>query len=380
MRWHRQLRKLLFSREGCGTVLMAAFTAVALGVVPSILEQWTTRLWVFGVVFAGALALVLVGWVLQRPRGLGVVVSLYPASRTQGSRVVALKNASRGAHNVTLVVDRAALWPGEGSTQGDSDVVDFVARLIDAQVEELRSGNRTEPEVVLYVLAHLRDGFRLGRRLADDPQLSLNVMHLSQQAGRSLVPGVGLSSSLRTPLDAHQRNQVSRHLDAAGTGRPRLVELPAEAGQRRHHIAVIVRLASAGSMVDDALHIAATGQTTYGSGHHTGYQLPGTDTSGVNGPCGAYVVIDIGTPYLPDDSALHAAVTTYVWECWLAARQEWAQRLGGNAAVEGLLFFHGPLPIAVALGWLTARDRITLVHHDLQLAQGAAPPPPADSP
>ncbi|MGW6569286.1 hypothetical protein [Streptomyces sp. NPDC054975] len=83
---------------------------------------------------------------------------------------------------------------------------------------------------------------------------------------------------------------------------------------------------------------------------------------------------------MPDDSALYAAVTTYVWECWLAARQEWVQRLGGNTAVEGLLFFHGPLPIAVALGWLTARDRITLVHHDLQLTQCAAPPPIADSP
>ncbi|WP_406723577.1 hypothetical protein WJ438_01255 [Streptomyces sp. GD-15H] len=137
MRWLGQLRRLLLSREGGGTVLMAASTAVALGVVPSILEQWTTRQWVFVVVFTGALVLVLVGWVLQRPRGLGVVVSLYPADRTQASRVVALKNASRAAHSATLVIDRAVLWPDERSVQSRSDVADFMARLIDAQIEAL---------------------------------------------------------------------------------------------------------------------------------------------------------------------------------------------------------------------------------------------------
>lgn len=42
-------------------MVMAASTAVALGVVPNILEQLTSRPWVFAVVFAGALALVVVG-------------------------------------------------------------------------------------------------------------------------------------------------------------------------------------------------------------------------------------------------------------------------------------------------------------------------------
>ncbi|MER7147673.1 hypothetical protein [Streptomyces xanthochromogenes] len=146
MRWLGQLRRLVFSREGGGTLLMAACTAVALGVVPNILEQWTRQPWVFTVVFAAALLLVLTGWVLQRPRGLGVVVSLYPADRTQASRVLALKNASRRTHAATLVVDRALLWPGEISAQGHPDVVDFVARLVDAQIEELQVSGNTEPE------------------------------------------------------------------------------------------------------------------------------------------------------------------------------------------------------------------------------------------
>lgn len=228
MRWYGQLRRLLLSREGGGTVLMAASTAVALGVVPSILEQWTRRQWVFVAVFAGALVLVLAGWVLQRPRGLGVVVSLYPADRTQASRVVALKTASRTAHSTTLVIDRAVLWPGERSVQGRSDVADFVARLIDAQIEELRTADRAEPEVALYVLAHLQDGFLLVERLADDAQLSLAVMHLSQQAGRSVVPGVDLGSSLRTALTDQQRSQVTGLLAAPTRGRPQLVEIPAQ--------------------------------------------------------------------------------------------------------------------------------------------------------
>lgn len=140
-----------------------------------------------------------------------------------------------------------------------------------------------------------------------------------------------------------------------------------------------MRLASAGSMVDDARHVAMTGQDSYGPGHHTGYRLPPAGPGSTDGPCGAYLVIDTGNAYVPEDPGVYAAVTTYVWECWQAARQEWAQLLGGTTAVEGLLFFHGPLPIAVALGWLTARDRISLIHHDLRLAQGTAPPSAAGS-
>lgn len=379
MRWLGQLRRLVFSREGGGTLLMAACTAVALGVVPNILEQWTRRPWVFDVVFATALLLVLTGWVLQRPRGLGVVVSLYPADRTQASRVLTLKNASRRAHGATLVVDRALLWPGEISVQGRPEIVDFVARLVDAQIEELRAAGAAEPEVALYVLAHLQDAFLLGRRLADDVQTSLIVMHLSQQTGRAVVPGVVLGSSLRDPLGAQQRARVRQLLPADRAEDPTLVEIPEAPGQQRHRIAVIVRLASAASMVDDARHVAATGQVSYGPEYHTGYRVPDPGPSGGQGPCGAYLVIDTGDAYLPDDPGLNAAVTTYIWEHWQTARRQWAQHLGGTTAVEGLLFFHGPLPVALALGWLAARDRLTPVHHDLRLAQGAPPPATAGS-
>jgi hypothetical protein len=205
------------------------------------------------------------------------------------------------------------------------------------QIEELRAAGAADIEVVLYVLAHLHDGFLLGRRLADETQLSLAVMYLSQEAGRSVVPGVSLGSALRAELGPRQRGRISQYLASASSGPPQLVEIPRVPGQR-HRVALIVRLASAASMVDDARHVATTGQVAHGPEHHTGYRLPPESTTGANGPCGAYLVIDTGDAYLPDDSALHAAVTTHIWECWQAARRQWAEQLadttpGGGASV-----------------------------------------------
>lgn len=54
-------------------------------------------------------------------------------------------------------------------------------------------------------------------------------------------------------------------------------------------------------MVDDARHVAETGQDFYGPGHHTGYHLPPSGPGSTDGPCGAYLVIDTGNAYLPDD-------------------------------------------------------------------------------
>lgn len=242
-----------------------------------------------------------------------------------------------------LVVDRAVLWPGEPSAPHRSDVVDFVARLVHAQIEELRAAGAVDPEVVLYVLAHLHDGFLLGRRLTDETQ-----------------SGVSLGSALRAELGPRQHGRLCHHLASAASGLPQLVEIPRVPGQQRHRVALILRLASAASMVDDARHVATTGQVAHVPGHHTGYLLPPEGTTGANGP---------GNAYLPDDSALHAAVTIHIWECWQTARRQWAAQLSDATPVEELLFFHGPLPIAVALGWLTARDRLTLVPHDLHEAR-----------
>lgn len=202
------------------------------------------------------------------------------------------------------------------------------------------------------MLAHLHDGFLLGRRLTDETQ-----------------SGVSLGSALRAELGPRHHGRFYHHLASAASGPPQLVEIPRVPGQQRHRVALIVRLASAASMVDDARHVATTGKVAHGPGHHTGYHLPPEGTTGANSPCGAYLVIDTGNAYLPGDSALHAAVTTHIWECWQTARQQWAAQLGDATPVEELLFFHGPLPIAVALGWLTACDRLTLVPHDLHEAR-----------
>jgi hypothetical protein len=94
--------------------------------------------------------------------------------------------------------------------------------------------------------------------------------------------------------------------------------------------------------------VAATGQVFYGPGHHTGYRLPNAGPSGGQSPCGAYLVIDTDNAYLPDEPGLNGAVATFIWEHWQDARRQWAQHLGP--------------------------DRLTLVHHDMRLTQGALPP------
>ncbi|MGW9068021.1 hypothetical protein ACWGQT_01035 [Streptomyces yangpuensis] len=357
----RQLVRLLMSREGGGTVLMAGATAVALGVVPSILEQWTSQVWIFGLVFAAGLLMVLAGWLMRRTNGLGVVLSLYPPERTQRSRVGMFKAASRSAHTNTLVIDRSVLWPGGDGERVPASVVDVAARLIDAQVEELRETGRDETDVVLYPLAHLSDGFLLGRRLAADPQLSLRLMHLSRRSGRGVVLGVQLDSELRGPLSPHQESLAVAHL-ARDPHSPRLVEV-AVPSQGQHRIALIVRLTALDSMISEAVIAVTTGRTAGPS--HTGYQLVDSSGRPDQAGFGAYLVIEIGGFTLPDDADVFSAVTMYINHAWRAARQEWADRTGTASPVEGRLFFHGPLPIAVALGWIWAGEPIEMVHHSV---------------
>ncbi|MFE5710124.1 hypothetical protein ACFQ7J_04740 [Streptomyces sp. NPDC056501] len=343
-------------------MLMAGATAVALGVVPTILEQWTSQVWIFGLVFLAGLATVLMGWLIRRPKGLGVVLSLYSPERTQRSRVGVFKAASRSAHTNTLVIDRSILWPAGQGERVPASVVDVAARLIDAQVEELRETNRDESDVVLYPLAHLSDGFLLGRRLSDDPQLSLSLMHLSRRRGRSVVLGIQLDSELRGPVSPRQQSLISAHLADAANPVPHLVEVAATPGQAPHRIALIVRLAPLDSMVTEALQVVTTGRHAPDS-QRVGYQLMGSGGEPDVDGFGAYLVIEIGALGLPDDPEVFVAVTMHINRAWRAARQEWATRTGTAAPVEGRLFFHGPLPIAMALGWVWSREPIDIVHH-----------------
>ncbi|MFH8582252.1 hypothetical protein [Streptomyces zaomyceticus] len=357
----RQLRRLLLSREGGGTVLMAGATAIALGVVPSVLEQWTSEVWVYLLVFAAGLGTVVAGWLIRRPKGLGVVLSLYPPERTQRSRVGVFKAASRSSHSTTLVIDRAVLWPALQGGRVPASVVDLAARLIDAQVEELRESSQGEADVVLYALAHLSDGFLLGRRLAADPQLSLSLMHLSHRQGRSVMLGLRLGHELREPLSSGQQSLVATYLDGTAGPAPQLVEVAASSSQTRHRVAVIVRLTAMDSMTDEAIR-TVTAHSLGAASHQQGYELDGGEDPSERG-FGAYVVVEVSGAGLPDDPAVFTAVTKHLHHVWRDARREWTHRVGTEVPVEGRLFFHGPLPIAMALGWLWGGERVDMMHH-----------------
>ncbi len=78
-------------------------------------------------------------------------------------------------------------------------------------------------------------------------------------------------------------------------------------------------------------------------------------------------------------ASLYTVVATWIRERWQAARRERAQRLGGTRRCGGAVL---PRPVADRYrAGLAARDRLTLIHHDLRLAQeaAAAPSPAARS-
>lgn len=105
----RRLGRYLLSREGTGTLLIATSSAVALGVVPNLIEKLKDSGWTFLAAFVVAILGVLLGWTMLQKRGVGVVVQLFP--HLQESRLELMKNCSRAQHDSTLVLDHRQLRP-----------------------------------------------------------------------------------------------------------------------------------------------------------------------------------------------------------------------------------------------------------------------------
>lgn len=371
--WHRQLAGFLRTREGVGTLLIAVFSAIALGVVPSILEKVWDSGWFYAGVFLTAAVTVVLGWVLRRERGVGVVVPLFPPSSTQTSRVAQMRRASAANHSSTLFIDPRLLRPGNRDLS-PADRADLVANLIDARADEHRAGG-ADGAITLYPLAQMRDGFLLGRRLFKDHHTSLTVMHSSRDTDQTVVPGVVLGSHLTRPLTPHQQTLVAAALTPApGEVPPSLVEHPACPEQHRHRLAFIVRLTPVTGMIDDAKHVAQTGTVRRASNNstHTGYVFDETDTEVAGSPCGAHAVVEAITPQLPETTAVFEAIATHLHQAWAAARDAWRIQ-SGSSAVDTQLFITAPLPITIALGWLTANENIGVVHHDARLLHSPAP-------
>jgi hypothetical protein len=368
-RWLASLSRHLRTREGAGTLLIAVCSAVALGVVPNMLEKVKDSGWFYLAVFCCALVAVLVGWNLVQKRGVGVVVQLYP--QPQESRLEQMKDDSRGRNESTLLLDRRRLTP-DGRTLSLPEVLDLTAVFIDARVIEQRGpspGAMSAPssEVSLYPLAPMRDGFLLGRRLSHERH-DLTIMHIE---GAAIYPGVLLSPGLQAPLTAEERTLAESLLeDVATPVTP--TPFPGVPPEHRHRLAMLVRLSPAHEMIATSREVARTGSVRRpNTGNHTGYVFDADDTEADGTPCGAYLTIEVKADRLPDQAAFEA-VTKYIHRTWQQAHNAWAAHCG-TSDIETRFFFMGPLPIAIALGWLTARDTADLVHHVPRLAGSPRP-------
>ncbi|WP_411574816.1 hypothetical protein [Streptomyces fradiae] len=366
---HRQFWQLLRSREGAGVILMAGGSAIAMGVVPNLLEKLWDSAWFFSLVGMGMLLVVVLGWTLLRTRGVGVIIPLYPDP--QDTRVTTMTEASKKNHTSTLVINQKLLRPGGRELSPDARM-DLVANLIDARVQEIKTSG-AEDSVALYPLASMYDGFHLGHRLSQHAYSSLSVMHYSGAAGQSVIPGLTLGSHLRAPLDPAQESLLIAHLQQApGAGDPAPVAHPTCPAEHQHRLAFIVRLSPAGTMVADASEVARTGLIRRSSDStHTGYIFNPEDQEATGNPCGAHAVLETSSVRLPETRQAFEAVANYTYRSLIAAKEAWAEQ-SGSADIAIQLFINAPLPITIALGWLTRNDRVTVVRHDMRLTNTAA--------
>ncbi|WP_406260402.1 hypothetical protein OIA45_19635 [Streptomyces chartreusis] len=371
-RWYQQLWAFLRTREGLGTLLIAAFSAIALGVVPNMLEKLWDSGWFYLVVFLMAIVIVVLGWVLRRERGVGVVIPLFPQALTQTSRLAEMRRASEKNHSSTLSIHPRLLRPGD-KTLSPLDRADLVANLIDARVDEYRSSG-AEGAVTLYPLAQMRDGFLLGRRLFKDHHTSLTVMHSSRDNDKTVVPGVILGSHLTQLLTAEEQAIVTAILELApGRPHPLPVAHPACPAEHRHRLAFIVRLTPVAGMVDDARYVAQTGNVRRPTDQtHTGYVFDEANVEATGTPCGAHVAIEASVSQLPETREVFEAIATYLRQAWTTAKDAW-QAECGSASIDTRLFITAPLPITIAFGWLTANENMGIVHHNSRLLNTTAP-------
>ncbi|TDC19419.1 hypothetical protein E1265_23895 [Streptomyces sp. 8K308] len=343
----RELRVLLATRQGLGTLVVAVSAPVALGVVPNILQSWTSQVWLLYVAFTVAVAGVLVGWALTRNRGLGIVLTLYHTAPSD-TRARAMLTAARSRHSTTLRLDRDELWPKDAALTMTNDQIHLLGRLLDARCAEHVDSGGSLTDIVLYPLISLQDGYRLGQTLRS-PGSGLTIAHRSVATGE-VFPGIRLDGALRNHAAAAPAF-LQPPADPLLTANPAVG--PGDPGYG--HLALIIRLTGRSSMVDIARRVAETGSPDHPDGRPTGYHY-------ASPACGATLAIEAAVTGVPEDSNSFATTVTYLRTQWQTAHTAWSTQTG--SPTTGHLFFNGPLPIAIALGWALDDNTPALVPHD----------------
>lgn len=362
--WYVQLVRLVRSREGLGAILIFAGSAAAFGVVPNIVEKTLESGWghvvVFLLFFVAMTAVVTVGWILRRERGVGVVIGLFPQQNLQDTRFRTMAAASNKNHSSTLVIEPKVLRP-DGEDLPTPARIDLVANLIDARAEEYRASSG-DGAVILYpsppsmMASSSADASpRTPTSRCPSCTTRARTKRPSSKASPSATVSGTPSTSRNEPRSRRTSPSPRQHAADRRTSR-----LPPE---HRHRLALIVRVADAPSMLDDARSVAATGRVRRPTNDtHTGYIFDPEDFEAGGPPCGAHVVLDTVRGDLPDTPEIFQAMATHIYETWLNACAAWKTQSGADH-VEGQLFMNPPLPIAMAVGWLMRHADVSVVHH-----------------
>lgn len=354
----RQLAALLRTRKGSGALLMTIAASVALGVIPNILQSWTPRIWLMYAAFVIAVAGVLTSWFATRDRGLGILLTLYHTSPSD-TRAATMHTTAHSRHSAVLALGRDKLWPNDHAPAMTPDQIRLLSRLIDARCAELIGSGGSLTDTVLYPLMSLQDGYHLGQNL-QTLGAGPTIAHFSP-ASSEIIPGISLQNSLRTSPTPQSQTLIAHSLNPPAI--PLIIRNTAvQAGHPGYRqLALIVHLSGRSQMINEARHVAETGNPLLPDGRPTGYLLDPTNSATHGIPCGGIVIIEANGPWIPEGVHNFTAITTYIRAQWHDARNVWSTQTG--APTDGLLFFNGPLPIAIALGWALNDKPLTLVPH-----------------
>ncbi|MFD3375824.1 MULTISPECIES: hypothetical protein [unclassified Streptomyces] len=371
----------LLSREGMWSLLATTAAALALGLLPNLVQAVpVVGDSLFGLMTVAMLAVLLVAWathVLRSKEGVGIVIYLGANSHWDRTRLREMQDDALQRHAACFVVEPDALLGGIEV----SDRVAFAYRVMQARLEEQTIGAGEAPESVsFYVTARHADAYRLGGMLraqlhenvsvfAESPgeeesdrrhlrvpaprrRIIALVMGQSEERGRSSFPSVRLDSSLKLPPGESDLLRL-RDAFAAPGQEPSWHQFTASsgtgttAGLRPNRIALIVALSDNEGLVRDALCAAERGASEV-------YVLPGQAQRGdpEGNRCIGALVIRTQPGNIPDTTEHHEAFVRYVVHHWRRTVEE------HGADATNWLFTDGPATFVLTLGALLGRRTV----------------------
>lgn len=364
------LVRFLSTPEGLWTVLGAGGAALALGLVPDLVQLIP---WVDGSL-PGMLVWALLGLVvvsvaqhkLRGKEGVGIVLYLGGNERWHHSRVQAMVDHAKRHHDTCFVVEPSYLLQG---TTG-IDPVTITHRVVQARLEEAAGTAAEVPRnVSFYVNAPHPHAYELGKILwnqpaervrvftergEDSPPLVLNgsLMGMSEEQGQVAFRMLRLDSRLKEAPTTEELRLLEEQVLSTQREPSRLEVL--EAGQddtgspgRPKRLALIVSFEN-NAITPKALEAARSGRSNR-------YRIPRVPP-GEPSACALARVITTRAGNVPDQLRCHEALVRHVFTTW-------RKDVHDHHITDTWLFTDGPTGFVLALGALLGKNA-TLVPWD----------------